>query len=43
MVVDDAASHPIIVVGIDIGTLDTKVPLGSTHDNERVWNSQGDT
>lgn len=38
MVADDATP---VVVGIDIGTLDTKVTLGPTYDNELVRNSQG--
>jgi molecular chaperone DnaK (HSP70) len=35
-----ADANPV-VVGIDIGTLDTKVTLGPAYDNELVRNSQG--
>lgn len=38
---DPNTPNVVVVVGIDIGTLDTKVTLGPTHDYELVRNSQG--
>ncbi|KAL7531674.1 hypothetical protein ACHAXR_005200 [Thalassiosira sp. AJA248-18] len=38
---DSAPPNPVVVVGIDLGALTTKITLGPTHDHELVRNAHG--